>query len=137
MTMSTVPTPGERDEVGEVGSAMAEGRGDEPDRLAEPSPQELSLTGHPVLDDHHQKVGTVSDVLYDERGEARWAVVNPGPLRAEHYVPVEGSYMTNDGSVVIPYGKEQIKTAAKASRDHVLDSSIERELIDHYELTNS
>jgi hypothetical protein len=137
MTMSTVPTPGERDEVGEVGSAMAEGRGDEPDRLAEPSLQELSLTGHPVLDDHHQKVGIVSDVLYDERGEARWAVVNPGPLRAEHYVPVEGSYMTNDGSVVIPYGKEQIKTAAKASRDHVLDSSIERELIDHYELTNS
>jgi PRC-barrel domain len=124
--MSTVPTPGERDEVGEVGSAMAE-----------PSPQELSLTGHPVLDDHHQKVGTVSDVLYDERGEARWAVVNPGPLRAEHYVPVEGSYMTNDGSVVIPYAKDQVKAAAKATRDHVLDSSIERELIDHYELSLS
>jgi hypothetical protein len=135
--MSTAPTPGERDEIGEVGSAMPEGRGDEPDRLAEPSLQELSLTGHAVLDDHHQKVGTVSDVLYDERGEARWAVVNPGPLRAEHYVPVEGSYMTNDGSVVIPYGKEQVKAAAKASRDHVLDSSLERELIDHYELSLS
>jgi hypothetical protein len=132
--MSTVPTPEER---GEAGSAMAEGPGDEPDRLAEPSPQEISLTGHPVLDDHHQKVGTVSDVLYDERGEARWAVVNPGPMRAEHYVPVEGSYMTNDGAVVIPYAKEQVKTAAKATRDHVLDSSIERELIDHYELSPS
>jgi hypothetical protein len=120
--MSTVPTPGEREE---------------PERLTEPSPQELSLTGHAVLDDHHQKVGTVSDVLYDERGEPRWAVVNPGPLRSEHYVPVEGSYMTNDGAVVIPYGKEQVKTAAKATRDHVLDSTIERELIDHYELSVS
>jgi PRC-barrel domain len=132
--MSTVPTPEER---GEAGSAMAESRGDAPDRLADLSPQEISLTGHPVLDDHHQKVGTVSDVLYDERGEARWAVVNPGPMRAEHYVPVEGSYMTNDGAVVIPYAKEQVKTAAKATRDHVLDSTIERELIDHYELSPS
>jgi hypothetical protein len=123
--MSTVPTPGERDEYGR-----------EPDEFPE-TPQDLSLTGHTVLDDHHQKVGTVSDVLYDERGEARWAVVNPGPMRAEHYVPVEGSYMTSEGAVVIPYGKEQVKSAAKASRDHVLESSVERELIEHYELTPS
>ena len=27
-----------------------------------------NLTGHAVLDDHHNKVGTISDVLYDERG---------------------------------------------------------------------
>jgi hypothetical protein len=128
--MSTVPTPGERSE-----DDAAEFRGDE-SALLESQP-ELSLTGHQVLDDHHQKVGTVSDVLYDERGEPRWAVVNPGPMRAEHYVPVEGSYMTNDGSVVIPYGKEQVKTAAKASRDHVLDSTVERELMEHYELTSA
>jgi hypothetical protein len=127
--MSTLPTPGERNEV-----AATEFLGDEP---ATGSPMELSLTGHTVLDDHHQKVGTVSDVLYDDRGEPRWAVVNPGPMRAEHYVPVEGSYMTNDGAVVIPYGKEQVKTAAKASRDHVLDATIERDLIEHYELMPS
>jgi hypothetical protein len=128
--MSTVPTPGERNE-----EDAAEFRGDESALLE--SPPELSLTGHHVLDDHHQKVGTVSDVLYDERGEPRWAVVNPGLMRAEHYVPVEGSYMTNDGAVVIPYGKEQVKTAAKASRDHVLDAAVERELIEHYELTSA
>jgi PRC-barrel domain protein len=128
--MSTVPTPGERNE-----DAAADFRGDESALLE--SPPELSLTGHQVLDDHHQKVGTVSDVLYDERGEPRWAVVNPGLMRAEHYVPVEGSYMTNDGAVVIPYGKEQVKTAAKASRDHVLDAAVERELLEHYELTSA
>jgi hypothetical protein len=124
--MSTVPTPGER-----------ESRRDEPDALAETTPQEVSLTGHNVLDDHHKKVGTVSDVLYDERGEPRWAIVDPGPLRSEHYVPVQGSYMTHDGDVVIPYAKDQVKTAAKANRDHVLDSTVERELIDHYELSHS
>jgi hypothetical protein len=42
-----------------------------------------NLTGHPVIDDHHHKVGTVSDVLFDDRGEARWAVVDPGLMRAE------------------------------------------------------
>jgi hypothetical protein len=133
--MSTVPTPGERDAAGEAW--MAESRRDEPDALVETTPQEISLTGQRVLDDHHQRVGTVSDVLYDERGEPRWAVVDPGPLRAEHYVPVKGSYMTHDGDVVIPYAKDQVKAAAKANRDHVLDSTVERDLIDHYELSLS
>ena len=45
---------------------------------AEHRDEPTNLTGHAVLDDHHNKVGTVSDVLYDERGSARWAVVDPG-----------------------------------------------------------
>ena len=109
--MSTLPTPGAAD------------RG-------EPT----NLTGHTVLDDHHQKVGTVKDVLYDDGGDARWAVVDPGPMRSEKFVPVEGAYVTDTGDMVIPYGKEQVKHAPKAGRDHVLDSQTERELQDHYEL---
>ena len=96
--------------------------------------ESTNLTGHAVLDDHHQKVGTVSDVLYDERGSARWAVIDPGPLRSEKYVPVEGAYVTEGGDMVIPYGKDQVKHAPKAGRDHVLDSHTEMELEDHYEL---
>ena len=71
--------------------------------------ESTNLTGHDVLDDHHQKVGTVSDVLYDERGDPRWAIVDPGPMRAEKYVPVEGAYVTEGGEMVIPYGKDQVK----------------------------
>ena len=71
-----------------------------------------NLTGHEVLDDHHQKVGTVSDVIYDDEGQPRWAVVDPGPLRAEKYVPVAGSYVTR-APVVIPYGKDQVKTGGQ------------------------
>ena len=96
--------------------------------------QPISLTGHVVVDDHHQKVGTVSDVLYDERGEARWAVVDPGPLRAEKFVPVKGSYVTAGGEVVVPYGKDQVKHAPKAGRDHVLDSRTASVLAEHYEV---
>jgi len=95
----------------------------------------MSLTGHVVVDDHHQKIGTVSDVIYDDRGDARWAVVDPGPLRSEKFVPVDGSYVTEGGEVVIPYGKEQVKHAPKAGRDHVLDSRTASELEQHYEMS--
>ena len=96
-----------------------------------------NLTGHAVLDDHHMKVGTVSDVVYDDAGTPRWAVVNPGPLRSEKFVPVEGAYMTESGELVIPYGKEQVKHAPKAPRDHILDSRTQVVLEDHYEVRHS
>jgi len=103
---------------------------------AERSAEPMNLTGHPVLDDHHQKIGMVSDVLYDDRGQPRWAVVDPGVLRAEKFVPVDGAYMTESGELVIPYAKEQVKQAPKAPRDHVLDSRTEIELARHYELSS-
>lgn len=115
--MSTLPTPGEAER--------------DPESTPGTPP---NLTGHAVVDDRHQKVGTVSDVLYDETGSARWAVIDPGPLRSEKFVPVEGAYITETGEVVIPYGKDQVKHAPKAGRDHVLDSQTEMELEDHYEL---
>jgi hypothetical protein len=93
-----------------------------------------NLTGHPVVDDRHEKVGTVSDVLYDESGEARWAVVDPGVMRPEKFVPVEGSYLSEEGEMVIPYAKDQVKHSPKAPRDHVLDSRTEIVLEEHYEV---
>jgi hypothetical protein len=101
---------------------------------AESRSEPTSLTGHAVLDDHHVKVGTVSDVLYDDSGAARWAVVDPGVMRAEKFVPVEGAYVTDSGEMVIPYAKEQVKHAPKAPRDHVLDSGTEHVLEQHYEV---
>lgn len=92
------------------------------------------LTGHSVLDDHNTKVGTVSDVLYDDGGAPRWLVVDPGPMRAEKFVPVAGAYVTEEGEMVIPYGKDQVKHAPKAPRDHVMDSRTEIELLQHYEV---
>ena len=68
---------------------------------------------------------------------ARWAVVDPGPMRAEKFVPVEGAYVTEGGDMVIPYAKDQVKHAPKASRDHVLDSGTESQLETHYELGGS
>jgi hypothetical protein len=95
-----------------------------------------NLTGHAVLDDRHEKVGTVRDVLYDDAGTAKWAVVDPGPLRSSKFVPIEGSYMAESGELVIPYAKDQVKNAPKARRDHILDSATESELLEHYELAS-
>src|SRR5690242_3602851 len=92
-----------------------------------------TLTGHPVLDDQHEKVGTVKDVVYDDAGTPRWAVVDPGVLRSEKFVPVRGSYMTESGEMVIPYAKDQVKHAPKVPRDHVLDRRTESVLEEHYE----
>ena len=65
------------------------------------------------------------------------AVVDPGVMRAEKFVPVQGAYVTESGEMVIPYAKDQVKQAPKAPRDHVLDSRTEIELARHYELTSS
>ena len=92
------------------------------------------LAGHEAFDDQHQKIGTVTDVIYDENGQPRWAVVDPGLLHRERYVPVEGSFMTESGQVVVPYTKEMMKSARAAGRDHILDPVVERALEDHYAL---
>src|SRR5688500_13221746 len=92
------------------------------------------LSGHEAFDDHHEKLGKVTDVLYDEQGEPRWAVVNPGPLHRERYVPVDGAFMTDSGQVVLAYSKDMVKSARPASRDHILDPVVERALEDHYAL---
>ncbi len=91
-------------------------------------------TGHEVIDPNGNKLGEVSDVIYDDDSdEPTWIVIKPGALRAEHYAPIEGSYTTDEGRVVIPFEKSWLKKAPKATGDHVLDAETERELEKHYE----
>lgn len=92
-------------------------------------------TGHQVVDPDGNTLGEVSDVIYDDvTNEPTWMVVNPGLIQAEHYAPIEGSYTTDDGRVVVPFDKSWLKKAPKATGNHVLDSSTIRELEHHYEI---
>ena len=94
------------------------------------------FTGHQVVDPEGNTLGEVSDVIYDDvTNEPAWIVVNPGLIRAEHYAPVEGSYTTDDGRVVVPFDKDWLKKAPKATGSHVLDGSTVAELERHYETT--
>jgi ribosomal 30S subunit maturation factor RimM len=90
--------------------------------------------GHDVVDPDHRLIGTISDVLYDQQGDAEWAVVDLGLLRSAHYLPVAAGYMSEAGEFVVPFDKAVVKGAAKADRRHFMDSSTENQLVLHYEI---
>ncbi|MGI9616677.1 MAG: PRC-barrel domain-containing protein [Acidimicrobiales bacterium] len=91
--------------------------------------------GAKLFDEHGKAIGDVSDVIYETASDTpTWLVVNPGLLRAEHYVPAQGAYRTTDDAVVVPFPAEQVKAAPKAKRDHVLDNKIRSTLTRHYHL---
>ncbi len=95
------------------------------------------FTGHRVVDPDGHALGEVSDVIYDDaQDEPTWMVVKPGLIRAEHYAPVAGSYTTDDGRLVVPFDKELLKKAPKASGAHVLDSHTIELLEQHYEISS-
>ena len=98
-----------------------------------------TYTGHHVLDEHGDDIGRVVDVIYTDPDHTddgsmipHWLVVDPGPLRAAHYVPIEGSYVTEAGAVVVPWEKRWVKSAPKANGDHVLTNTTLTELEQHY-----
>lgn len=97
---------------------------------------DTTYAGHEVLDENNQRVGKVTDVIYDERSpdpsSPTWMVVDPGLLRGSHYVPVDGSYRTVEGAIVVPWNKEWIKSATKADGAHILTDEQREELIAHY-----
>lgn len=76
--------------------------------------------GHTVVDPQGQKLGEVTDVVFDETAdEPRLMVVDPGKLSRSHFVPTEGAEAQGD-AIVVPYDKDQVKSSPKASKDHVL-----------------
>jgi sporulation protein YlmC with PRC-barrel domain len=95
--------------------------------------RQMTLTGRTVLDIRAARVGTVTDVLFDE-GSPDWAVVKTGPLSGEHFVPLEHTYVDEDGHLVVPLEKVDIKRAPRAGRDHLITSQSRRELRDYYSI---
>ncbi len=98
-----------------------------------------TYTGHHVLDERGDDIGRVVDVIYtdpttsdDGSMTPNWLVVDPGLLRAAHYVPIDGSYLTGTGQVVVPWDKRWVKSAPKATGDHLLTEHQITELEQHY-----
>jgi sporulation protein YlmC with PRC-barrel domain len=103
----------------------------------------VAYTGHQVVDEHGEHIGHITDVIYDDPtaeviGDPlvpptpTWLVVDPGLLRAAHYVPVAGSYRSVNGDIVVPWDKEWIKSAPKARGDHLLSKLDIQDLELHY-----
>jgi hypothetical protein len=96
-----------------------------------------TLTDRKVIDDHFETVGTVTDVLYDseETMEPRWAIVKTGKFGGERPTPLDGSYVTDGGDLVVPFDRTTIKNAPKIPHDHVLTSLVEDEIAEYYEVS--
>ena len=95
---------------------------------------------HKVIDEQGRSVGKVTDVIYSTDAadvsmsdtSPAWLVVDPGVLRAEHYVPAEGTYYTADDDIVVPWTLDWIKSAPKVNKDHVVTDDVLAELRQHY-----
>ena len=91
------------------------------------------FVGHEVLDERGLHLGTVTDVVDSPQdGHAEFLVVDPGLLRPAHYVPVARSYHTNEGQIVVPWDKHWVKTAPRATGDHVPTQHDRQALLRHY-----
>ena len=56
------------------------------------------------------KLGKVTDVIFDDRaGEPRWAIVRTGILGGERYVPLDNSYVDEDGRVVVSLDRASVR----------------------------
>jgi hypothetical protein len=93
----------------------------------------ITYMGLTAQDEHGATIGSVTDVVYDDLTEQpQWLVVNPGTLRADHFVPVQGAYTTADGNLVVAVTKQLVKEAPKATEDHVITREVEEELREYY-----
>ena len=90
--------------------------------------------GHRVVDDHHRPIGKVTDVLYDDAGIPKWAVVSCGVFRAERFLPLDRTYLSLEGNLVVPFDRRTVSRSPKAERDHSLSPITERALEQYYQL---
>ncbi|MET0489603.1 MAG: PRC-barrel domain-containing protein [Acidimicrobiales bacterium] len=91
-------------------------------------------TNRPVVDEHHARVGKVTDVFFGEVGDQpEWAAVKTG-LLAERLAPLDGAYVAEDGTLVLPYSERTVKGAPKPPRDHILTPADADEAMSYYDL---
>jgi sporulation protein YlmC with PRC-barrel domain len=101
--------------------------------LNDPDRPPEHLSDHEVIDEFGEKIGHVSDVVFDEESQQPvWAAVDPGLLRGEHMVPLDGAYVSEEGRLVVPYSKSLIKKSPKVAKDHVLTPELTADLRRHY-----
>lgn len=101
----------------------------------------LESTGYTnldVIDRDGHKVGTVSDVVSDVATlDPIWLVVDVGVLKSSHYLPAALVQQNDEGQLMIPFDKETVKTATKPNKGHVLGAEEDRELREHYGMSDS
>ena len=103
-----------------------------------------SFTGRTVIDDRGAMVGTVAGVVYENVGEVNadkqnadqypsWLLVDTRWGWTRRYVPIDGTYPTAAGDLVVPFDRSWVRAAPKArSDDETLSYETRRRLATHY-----
>lgn len=97
--------------------------------------EHTAWTGHTVRDERNRRVGSVVDVYYDDAVASdtpRWLVVDPGPFRRASVVPARGARCIEDGVIVVPFSRDEIKAAPRVSTSGSLTEREEQTLARHY-----
>ncbi|MFJ4923677.1 PRC and DUF2382 domain-containing protein [Streptomyces sp. NPDC088725] len=100
------------------------------------NPGELNgLTAH---DKDGTKIGSVGQVYVDDRtGRPEWVTVKTGMFgMKESLVPLDGARRSGE-DLHFPHSKETVKEAPRLDADEHLDASQEKQLYQHYGLTNT
>jgi hypothetical protein len=91
-------------------------------------------TGQKLLDREGNAIGKITDVVANPTTvELEWLTVKTGLMGGEHLVPFEAVETTSDGTLMVPFTKEQVKSAPADA--HIAPSGSERSaLYGHYGL---
>lgn len=92
-----------------------------------------ALIGTDVLSTDGDKIGTVGQIYVDpDSGQPTWATVKTGFFgTSESFVPLDQANESN-GSLLVPFSKEEVKDAPRINTDGELSDAEERDLYAHY-----
>jgi uncharacterized protein (TIGR02271 family) len=98
-----------------------------------------SLVGGDVTDTEGHKIGTVGQIYVDpDTGRPNWATVATGWFgTSESFVPLTEADTTADGSLRVPYSKEEVKDAPRIESDTELSDAEEARLHEYYQLAGT
>ena len=86
-----------------------------------------------VIDHKGHVVGKMVNTVHeDSDGDPDFLVVDPGRFRACHYVPVDGSYTSVRGEVVVPFARWWVMCSPKADKGRVISRKTQTQLTAHY-----
>lgn len=106
------------------------------DDLADRRAAAAPYVGSRVVDAHHRWIGKVRDVVCDERGVPRWAVVRLGLFQPEHYVPLDNVWLTLEGELVVPFDRRTVTRSPRAEPARALSPSAELVVEQYYRLAS-
>ena len=90
--------------------------------------------GRDAFDPDGEKIGTISDIHYDDVTEhPEWVAVKTGLFGTkETFVPIHGSGLHGDGDLQVAYDKAMVKNAPRIDPEGHLSAEDERELWAYY-----